>query len=39
LLGRASIAFMDGLAIADASAGQRRASFDLFWLALLSIAE
>ncbi len=39
LLGQASIAFMDGLAIADASAGQPRASFDLFWLALLSIAE
>ena len=39
LLGRASIAFMDGLAIAETSAGEPRASFDLFWLALLSIAE
>lgn len=39
LLGRASVAFMDGLAIAGASAGEARASFDLFWLALLSIAE
>ena len=39
LLGRASVAFMDGLAVAGASAGEARASFDLFWLALLSIAE
>lgn len=39
LLGHASVAFMDGLAIAGASAGEPRASFDLFWLALLSIAE
>ena len=39
LLGRASVAFMDGLAIAGSSAGEPRASFDLFWLALLSIAE
>lgn len=39
LLGRVSVAFMDGLAIAGSSAGEPRASFDLFWLALLSIAE
>jgi AcrR family transcriptional regulator len=38
LLGAASLAFMDGLAIGT---GQRdaRASFDVFWLALLSLAE
>ena len=39
LLGRASVAFMDGLAIAGTAAGEPRASFDIFWLALLSIAE
>jgi AcrR family transcriptional regulator len=40
LLGEASVAFMDGLAIAAApQARDPRVSFDLFWLALLSLAE
>jgi AcrR family transcriptional regulator len=40
LLGGASIAFIDGLAIGTASPSRDpRASFDLFWLALLSLAE
>ena len=40
LLGGASLAFIDGLAIGVASpARDPRASFDLFWLALLSLAE
>jgi AcrR family transcriptional regulator len=40
LLGGASIAFIDGLAIgASAPARDPRVSFDLFWLALLSLAE
>jgi AcrR family transcriptional regulator len=38
LLGGASIAFMDGLAI-DTGRRDARASFDVFWLALLSLAE
>ena len=38
LLGAASIAFMDGLAI-DTARRDPRASFDVFWLALLSLAE
>lgn len=40
LLGRASMAFIDGLAIgAFSSTVEPRVSFDLFWLALLSLAE
>jgi hypothetical protein len=40
LLGGASMAFIDGLAIGASSPGRDpRASFDLFWLALLSLAE
>jgi AcrR family transcriptional regulator len=40
LLGAASIAFIDGLAMgAASSARDPRVSFDLFWLALLSLAE
>jgi AcrR family transcriptional regulator len=40
LLGEASVAFMDGLAIAATPpARDPRVSFDLFWLALLSLAE
>jgi len=40
LLGGASMAFIDGLAIGAPSPGRdSRASFDLFWLALLSLAE
>lgn len=40
LLGGASIAFLDGLALDRASPlDQRRVSFDVFWLALLSLAE
>jgi AcrR family transcriptional regulator len=38
LLGAASLAFMDGLAI-DTGRRDPRASFDVFWLALLSLAE
>jgi AcrR family transcriptional regulator len=38
LLGAASIAFMDGLTI-DTGRRDPRASFDVFWLALLSLAE
>jgi AcrR family transcriptional regulator len=38
LLSAASIAFMDGLAI-DTGRRDPRASFDVFWLALLSLAE
>jgi AcrR family transcriptional regulator len=40
LLGGASVAFIDGLAV-DTHATRRdpRASFDVFWLALLSLAE
>jgi AcrR family transcriptional regulator len=38
LLATASIAFMDGLAI-DTGRRDPRASFDVFWLALLSLAE
>jgi AcrR family transcriptional regulator len=38
LLGGASVAFMDGLAI-DTGRHDPRASFDVFWLALLSLAE
>jgi hypothetical protein len=38
LLAAASIAFMDGLAI-DTGRRDPRASFDVFWLALLSLAE
>ena len=40
LLGAASIAFVDGLAIGTTSVTRDpRVSFDLFWLALLSLAE
>ena len=40
LLGGASVAFIDGLAIgAPTSTREPRVSFDLFWLALLSLAE
>jgi AcrR family transcriptional regulator len=40
LLGDASMAFVDGLAIGAPSPGRDpRVSFDLFWLALLSLAE
>ena len=40
LLGGASVAFVDGLAVGAASPGREpRVSFDLFWLALLSLAE
>lgn len=40
LLGAASVAFVDGLAIGMSSpAREPRVSFDLFWLALLSLAE
>jgi AcrR family transcriptional regulator len=40
LLGGASMAFIDGLAIDAATPGRDpRVSFDLFWLALLSLAE
>ncbi|MDQ2768404.1 MAG: TetR/AcrR family transcriptional regulator [Gemmatimonadota bacterium] len=40
LLAGASVAFMDGLAIGAASSPREaRVSFDLFWLALLSLAE
>jgi len=40
LLGGASLAFIDGLAAGTASPGRDpRVSFDLFWLALLSLAE
>lgn len=40
LLGRASLAFVDGLAAASvAAAGDPRVSFDVFWLALLGLAE
>lgn len=40
LLGDASMAFIDGLAISAPSPGRDpRVSFDLFWLALLSLAE
>jgi hypothetical protein len=40
LLGEASVAFIDGLAIGGASpARDPRVSFDLFWLALLGLAE
>jgi AcrR family transcriptional regulator len=38
LLGGASIAFIDGLAV-EAAPHDPRASFDVFWLALLSLAE
>jgi hypothetical protein len=40
LLAGAVLAFIDGLAIGQPSpARDPRASFDLFWLALLSLAE
>jgi AcrR family transcriptional regulator len=40
LLASASVAFLDGLAVAKAGpSSDPRASFDLFWLALLSLAE
>jgi AcrR family transcriptional regulator len=40
LLGGASVAFVDGLAIgASSRTHEPRTSFDLFWLALLSLAE
>lgn len=40
LLGAASVAFVDGLAVGVPSpARDSRVSFDLFWLALLSLAE
>jgi AcrR family transcriptional regulator len=40
LLGGASMAFIDGLAIGAAAPGRDpRVSFDLFWLAVLSLAE
>jgi AcrR family transcriptional regulator len=38
LVGGASVAFIDGLAI-DTGRHDPRASFDVFWLALLSLAE
>jgi AcrR family transcriptional regulator len=38
LLGGASVAFIDGLAVAT-TRRDPRASFDVFWLALLSLAE
>jgi AcrR family transcriptional regulator len=39
LLAGASIAFVDGLAIGTLSERDPRVSFDLFWLAVLSLAE
>lgn len=40
LLGAASVAFVDGLAVGVASPARApRVSFDVFWLALLSLAE
>jgi AcrR family transcriptional regulator len=40
LLGSTSLAFIDGLAVSPPSPGRDpRVSFDLFWLALLSLAE
>lgn len=39
LLGDASVAFLDGLALDTGSARDPRVSFDVFWLALLSLAE
>ena len=40
LLGAASVAFVDGLAVGVSTpASEPRVSFDLFWLALLSLAE
>lgn len=40
LLGDASVAFIDGLALDSMDAtGEPRVSFDVFWLALLSLAE
>jgi hypothetical protein len=40
LLASASVAFIDGLAVGTAtSAREPRVSFDLFWLAMLSLAE
>jgi AcrR family transcriptional regulator len=39
LLGDASAAFVDGLALDGDSARDPRVSFDVFWLALLSLAE
>jgi AcrR family transcriptional regulator len=40
LLGEASVAFMDGLAVAGpVSGGDPRVAFDVFWLAMLGLAE
>jgi hypothetical protein len=39
LLASASIAFVDGLAIGTMSERDPRVCFDLFWLAVLSLAE
>lgn len=39
LLADASVAFLDGLVLDDASARDPRVSFDIFWLALLGLAE
>jgi hypothetical protein len=40
LLADASVAFIDGLAVGTTTATRdSRVSFDLFWLALLSLAE
>lgn len=39
LLGDACVAFMDGLAMDAGSERDPRVSFDVFWLALLSLAE
>jgi AcrR family transcriptional regulator len=40
LLGNASLAFLDGLALRDAEATEEaRVSFDIFWFGLLGIAE
>jgi AcrR family transcriptional regulator len=39
LLGDASVAFLDGLALDRGSARDSRVGFDLFWLALLSLGD
>jgi AcrR family transcriptional regulator len=39
LLAEASVAFMDGLALDAGSSRDARVSFDIFWLALLGLAE
>jgi AcrR family transcriptional regulator len=39
LLGEASVAFADGLAVSGAPSGDARVAFDVFWLAMLGLAE